>query len=125
MTLSPHRDPDARPLEKGAPPERPRRVGLGPGRTVLLLVALAVSSVSCRRLSDTECHQLLSRYLDLLANSDRPDAKQEERQRMHQRADEMAQRDPEFARCSAKVSRAEFECAMAAPTTDAFEQCLM
>jgi hypothetical protein len=76
-------------------------------------------------LTPPECEALLLRYVDLLANSDRPDATALERLTFKQQAREKAARDPEFARCNKTVSRGAFECAMVASSTDDFERCLM
>jgi hypothetical protein len=82
--------------------------------------------VSCGKpLARPECEQLLLRYVELLANSDRPDSTAIERMRFKQRARDKAAQDPEFAQCSKSMSRKQFNCAMHAPSTDDFERCLM
>ena len=86
--------------------------------------------VSCltgcgKSLNADECSQLLDHYVVLLAGSDRPDTNAEQRNHMRQQAREMSKRDPEFGRCGKEVPRRKFECAMKAPNTDLFEQCLM
>ncbi len=92
----------------------------------ILLVAIAASASGCGKpLSTDECSLLLDRYVVLLSQSDRPEASAEERNHMRQRAKELAKRDPQFGTCAKHVSRKKFECAMNAPNTDLFEQCLM
>ncbi len=76
-------------------------------------------------LTPEECSQLLDRYVVLLAVSDRPDATAEQRNHMRQHAKELSRRDPQFGKCSKQISRRKFDCAMIAPNTDLFEQCLM
>ena len=78
-----------------------------------------------KALTPDECSQLLDRYVVLLAVSDRPDATAEQRNHMRQRAKELSRRDPQFGKCSKQISRRKFDCAMIAPNTDLFEQCLM
>jgi hypothetical protein len=95
-------------------------------RVTLLALAGLVATTGCSKpLSPDECLQLLDRYVVLLATSDRPDATAEQRNHMRQRARELSKRDPQFGKCSKQVSRRKFECAMNAPNTDLFEQCLM
>jgi hypothetical protein len=90
------------------------------------LVLFSSLLTSCSKpLTAPECEALLLRYVDLLANSDRPDATALERLTFKQQAREKAARDPEFAQCKKTVSRRAFECAMIAPSTDDFERCLM
>jgi len=72
-----------------------------------------------------ECESLLSRYVALLAASDRPETSSAERAHMLEAAKEKAALDPEFNNCRKSVSRAQFDCAMVAPSTDEFERCLM
>jgi len=76
-------------------------------------------------LNADECSQLLDRYVTLLAISDRPETTAEQRSQMHQQARELSKRDPNFGKCGKQVPRRKFECAMKAPNTDVFEQCLM
>ena len=95
--------------------------------TLSILMALLVTFASgCgKSLSPDECSLLLDRYVVLLSQSDRPEASAEERNHMRQRARELSKHDPQFGKCSKHVSRSKFECAMNAPNTDLFEQCLM
>jgi hypothetical protein len=65
------------------------------------------------------------RYVLLLAASDRPETSSAERTHMQELAKAKARRDPEFGKCGKSVSRAQFDCAMVAPSTDDFERCLM
>ena len=76
-------------------------------------------------LSPDECSQLLDRYVTLLAISDRPETTSEQRNHMRQQAREISKHDPNFGKCGKQVPRRKFECAMKAPNTDLFEQCLM
>jgi hypothetical protein len=76
-------------------------------------------------LTPDECSQLLDKYVILLAGSDRPEVTAEQRNHMRQRAKELSKRDPQFSNCHKQVSRGKFDCAMNAPNTDLFEQCLM
>ena len=91
----------------------------------LTLLCLVFVAGCGKTLTPDECSQLLDRYVVLLAGSDRPEATAEERNHMRQRARELSKRDPHFGRCGKQVARRKFECAMSAPNTDLFEQCLM
>ncbi len=96
-------------------------IGISPWALLCSLLALGCG----KPLTPEECSQLLDRYVVLLAVSDRPDATAEQRNHMRQRAKELSLRDPQFGKCSRQISRRKFECAMTAPNTDLFEQCLM
>jgi hypothetical protein len=89
------------------------------------LCALLFGSVGCGRpLSDEECGRLLDHYTELLIRSDRPKTKAAERDKLKAEARAKASRDPEFLRCSAEVSRREFDCALQANDVDSMERCL-
>jgi hypothetical protein len=91
----------------------------------LILGALSLGIVGCGRpLSDEECGRLLDHYTELLISSDRPKTKAAERDKLKAEARAKASRDPEFLRCSAEVSRREFDCAMATFDVDSMERCL-
>ncbi len=89
------------------------------------LGALLCLLCGCQSVSEAECERMLLRYVDLLAASDRPESSPEERERMRERARSLGRGDPNVRGCAKQVSRREFECAMTAPNTDLFEQCLM
>ncbi len=90
-----------------------------------LLFACAVALFGCGRpLGDEECGRLLDHYTELLIRSDRPKTKAAERDKLKAEARAKASRDPEFLRCSAEVSRREFDCAMNANDVDSMERCL-
>jgi hypothetical protein len=93
---------------------------------IFLFVLSGTLLAGCGKpLSADECSQLLDRYVTLLAISDRPETTAEQRNHMHQQARELSKRDPNFGKCGKEVPRRKFECAMKAPNTDLFEQCLM
>jgi hypothetical protein len=99
-------------------------------RGIITLATLATLClpflVGCSKpLSSDECSQLLDKYVVLLATSDRPEATAEQRNHMRQSAKELSNRDPQFGKCSKQISRRKYECAINAPNTDLFEQCLM
>jgi hypothetical protein len=71
-----------------------------------------------------ECTALLDRYTEKLVGSDRPDVKPGELEKLKADARLRAGEDPEFAACSRKVSRSQYECAMRAETVDSMEICL-
>jgi hypothetical protein len=95
----------------------------------LWLCAVTVTSLSgCgRRVAEAECLQLLDHYTEALVREERPEATAEQIAEMKSAARHGARFDPsfEFDRCSAKVTRRQFECAMAAPDVNAIERCLV
>jgi hypothetical protein len=94
-------------------------------RATLILLGVLLSCGCSKPLSSNECESLLMRYVALLAASDRPETSSAERAHMLEMAKQKAARDPQFGRCGKSVSRAQFDCAMVAPSTDDFERCLM
>lgn len=88
-----------------------------------LLFALALAGCG-RAPSPTECTALLDRYTEKLVGSDRPDVKPGELEKLKADARARAAEDPEFAACSRKLSRSQYNCAMKAETVDRMEICL-
>jgi hypothetical protein len=93
----------------------------------LLLSASFLALISCgKRLSDVECDTLLDHYTSKLVTNENPNASPfliAEKQRL---ARELAHREPkfEFDYCDERVSRRQFDCAMAALDVDSIERCL-
>ena len=87
--------------------------------------ALGLCSSCGPPLEQAECSQLLDRYVELLAEGDRPGASAGELLRLQQEARKKAARDPAFAACSSRVSRRAFNCAMEASDANKLEQCLL
>lgn len=94
-------------------------------RAPLLTIGLLLPPACGKPLSPADCEALLLRYVSVLAASDRPETTAAERLHMQEKAREKASIDPEFGKCSKSVTRAQFDCAMIAPSTDEFERCLM
>jgi hypothetical protein len=95
---------------------------------VLCAAALAVLSHGCgKALSDEECGSLLDRYTELLAKSQNAQLPAHRIAELQGRARELAGSEPayEFADCSKRVSRRNFECAMQAPSVDEMERCFI
>lgn len=89
---------------------------------------LGVLALGCgKALSEDECHALLDRYTELLARSQNAQIPAQRVSELQGRAREIAKNDPayEFADCSQRVSRRDFECAMQAPSVDELERCLI
>lgn len=76
-------------------------------------------------LTNDECNELLDHYTERLAHSKDPDLPDPEVERLKAEARKKAAEDLEFARCSKKVSRSQWECAMHAPSVDEVERCLL
>ena len=97
----------------------------------LLLVAPMALLVACsKKVSPAECETMLDRYLDL-SMTPPPELshlppKQAESVISEQKAERRA--SPSYAttraRCEREVTRAEFDCAMHAPTANDWEACL-
>ncbi len=75
--------------------------------------------------TQAECERMLDHYTELLVRSDRPQAKAAEREKLKAEARSKASRDPEFGRCSQRVSRRQLDCALGASDVDAMERCLL
>jgi len=94
----------------------------------LLLCTTLLALTGCgKRLSEAECDSLLDHYTSKLVVNENPDATPyfiAEKQRL---ARELAHQDPkfEFDHCDDKVSRRQFDCAMAAMDVDSIERCLL
>lgn len=102
--------------------EQPARSLIGP---VWVALGALLMPACAKPLAPADCEALLLRYVTLLAASDRPETTAAERLHMQQKAREKAALDPEFGKCAKSVTRAQFDCAMVAPSTDEFERCLM
>lgn len=96
-----------------------RGVGCG------LVLALCTLTGCGKAPSASECDALLSHYVELLVNSDRPGTSAGELHKLQQQARDKAKSDPEFLACSERLSRRQLECAMNASNADVLEQCLL
>jgi len=88
----------------------------------------ATLAVGCgRRLDDAECHDLLDHYTALLAREEDPDVSPAHIAELQTKARAVARNEKrfDFAACPSRVSRNEYECAIAAPSVDAVERCLV
>lgn len=80
-----------------------------------------------RKLERAECTKLLDRYTELLVKDEEPGAAPERIVQAQARARAAAQKDAkfDFASCSSRVDRRQYDCAMNAPNVDAVERCLV
>ncbi len=88
----------------------------------------AVALVGCARpVAEEECRTLIERYTELLVKEEEPGASPERIARLQGEARNAAEKNPKFelSACSAKVSRASYECAMHASSVDAIERCMI
>jgi hypothetical protein len=86
---------------------------------------VAAPCFACKpKASSAQCDQLLERYASLVVTAKYPDASAAQIQAERDREKSEARSDDAFKNCSSQVSQTEFECAMRAPTADAFEKCL-
>jgi hypothetical protein len=91
----------------------------------LLALAACVWAAGCKtKASASQCDELLDRYAQLVVTQQFPDAAVEQIASEREREKLEARGDDAFKNCSSEVSRAEFDCAMLAPTPDSFEKCL-
>ncbi len=98
-----------------------------PARAASALLLLLASATACDRdLTESECQQLLDRYVELLAQSRRPDASVEAVEQMQSEARERARSAPRFRDCREFFSRRDFDCAVReAKSVDEIERCLL
>ena len=89
-----------------------------------VLACVAAGEGCKQKASASQCDQLLDRYATLVVTEKRPEASAADIQAEQQHEKSEARGDDAFKNCSSEVSQAEFQCAMHAPTADAFEKCL-
>jgi hypothetical protein len=90
------------------------------------IVALALGLVGCaKHASQSECAALLDHGVELAVRDHRPEASDDEiaAEKAKRRA-EPAGRDA-LAACPNEVSKDAYACALAAPTIDEYERCLV
>jgi hypothetical protein len=89
------------------------------------VVAAAPAAGGCRaKASATQCDQLLEHYALLVVTEKFPDGSTALIETERERERNEARGDDAFKNCSSQVSEAEFRCAIAARSADAFEKCL-
>lgn len=92
---------------------------IGLGATV------AASTAACKpKITSAQCDALVDRYAQLVVTEKMPDAGPATIKAEQDRERGEARGDDAFKNCTSEVSRAEFDCAMHAPTADALEKCL-
>ena len=96
---------------------------------VLGSASLVALQAGCRaKATPSQCDQLLDRYATLVVSEKYKDASAAvsaaQLQSLQQYEKSEARSDDAFKNCSSEVSQPEFQCAMNAPTADAFEKCL-
>jgi hypothetical protein len=94
-------------------------------RSLTLAIAVAVLATGCKKKVDaSQCNQLIDRYATLVVSERHPDASADQIKSEQLRERDEARGDDNFRSCVSEVTRLEFDCAMAAKTTAAFEKCL-
>lgn len=93
--------------------------------TAAAALCLSLSTGCGRPLDPVECNQLLDHYTELLVRQERRGISDDDVERAKQSARSKAAGSPEFAKCSSKVSRRQWECAIKAPSVDEVERCLL
>ena len=95
-------------------------------RLFLCVLGLAALTAGCsKKLTEAECAEMLDHYAETLIEQAHPSAKPSQRVKWVNEARLKAARDPEFAECPSRVGRSQYECAIAAPTADDVERCLL
>ena len=88
-------------------------------------VGACAFAAGCKpKASPAECDRLVERYAELVVREKFPDASAGTVKAEQDREKAEARGDDAFKNCPSEVSRAELDCAMAAPSADAFEKCL-
>jgi len=94
-----------------------------------IAAALALSgALGCQKaLDERDCERLIDHYTELLVLEENPGATPVQVALEMDEARALARKDPRFelAQCGEKVSRSSYDCAMAAPSVDAIERCMM
>ncbi len=103
-----------------------RQFVLAPSVAAFVAVAAASTcAAGCRpRASASQCDLLLDRYARLVVSEKFPDASGDQIRVEQDRERNEARADDAFKNCSSEVSKAEFDCAMRAPSADGLEKCL-
>ncbi len=106
---------------------RAASAGIGSRVLSLCVLSLCLLSSCSEPLSNDECERLLDHYTERLMRDESPDVSLSKIAEKQEQARKLAKEDPlfEFERCSDKVSRSQFDCAMAAGNVNGIEQCLM
>ncbi|MEO6576612.1 MAG: hypothetical protein ABIP89_22380 [Polyangiaceae bacterium] len=80
---------------------------------------------SCKKkIAQPDCEKLIDRYATLVVTERDRDASATTIKSEQAAFRDEAKGDENFQSCESKITRAEFDCAMAASTADAFEKCL-
>ena len=100
-----------------------------PAVTRLSLTLAALTAVGalpdCKpKVTTAQCDALVDRYAQLVVTEKHSDAGPDAIKAEQERERGEARGDDAFKNCTSEVSRAEFDCAMRAPTADALEKCL-
>ncbi len=91
---------------------------------VLGATAAALAPACKPKITAAQCDAVVDRYAQLVVTEKLPDAGPETIKAEQERERGEARGDDAFKNCTSEVSRAEFDCAMRAPTADALEKCL-
>lgn len=106
----------------------PRLTAQQTARSGVLLLLSVAAAVGCEEpLRVDDCERLLDRYTELLVLEENREATPVQVAQAMDEARALSRRDPRFelSSCGRKVSRASYTCAMAAPTVDAIERCML
>jgi len=94
-------------------------------RAAVAFALVCTAAPGCKpKVTTSQCDELIDRYARMVVTERFPDAGPDRIKAEQDRERVEARGDDAFKNCSSEVSRAEYECAMKAPTPDAFEKCL-
>ncbi len=92
---------------------------------LVLLGSLFILASSCKKkIAQPDCERLIDRYATLVVTERDRDASAGTIQSEQAAFRDEAKGDENFQSCVTKITRVEFDCAMSAPTANAFEKCL-
>lgn len=89
------------------------------------LVLLAAAFLGCsKKVSQSECDQLVEYYASLVVRENNPDASAEVVKAEQERERREAKGEDGFKNCTTEVQRSEFGCAMRSTTSEGVLRCL-
>jgi hypothetical protein len=89
-----------------------------------VLVVLVAASACKKKVSASQCDELVDKFATLVVRERIKDATPEMIKAEQEREKSEAKNDDSFRNCTSEVSIEDYTCAMKAPTSEAFLKCL-